>query len=337
MATNIKANVRSPRYYEMSGSGSKTLNLKIWTGDIISTPSTNTYTLTKDAVDGQAVFEISELVRDYIDQTFPTVGTSYPCAAAWVKINSDDAIPAFDGYGYYNEGANPSLSTRALISNTTIWVPPSEKVRIPVYTSASSNAVSSVKYYSGGSLLESDTIVSSGQSSAQIAYPFTSETVDEVRVYYSTDSAYDSFDVKYMDCSMYDTYKITFVNKFGALQDLYFMGKSTESMSVSKDNYKANILDQTNQSYSISEHQYKDFDVQGRQSINLTTGYVSEDINEPIKQLILSERVWMTVGSDITPVTVDTKSLVVRTSVNDKMVSYTLDFEFAHDIIQNVR
>ena len=45
----------------------------------------------------------------------------------------------------------------------------------------------------------------------------------------------------------------------------------------------------------------------------------------------------MTVGSDVTPVNVNTKSLVVRTSVNDKMVSYTLDFDFAHDIIQNVR
>lgn len=337
MATNIKANVRSPRYYEMSGTGSKTLNLKIWDGDIISPPASNTYTLTKDAVGGQAVFEISELVRDYIEQTFPTVGTSYPCAAVWVKINSDDAIPAFDGYGYYNEGANPSLSTRALISNTTIWVPPSEKVRIPVYTGALSNAVSSVKYYSGGSLVESDSISSSGYSSSQIDYPFTSQTVDEVRVYYATDTTYDSFEVKYMDCSKYDTYKITFVNKFGALQDLYFMGRATESMSVTKDGYKANILDQTNQSYSISEHKYKSFDTQGRQSINLTTGYVSEDINEPVKQLILSEKVWMTTGSTVTPVNVKSDSLLVQTSVNDKMVSYTLDFDFAHDIIQNVR
>ena len=334
MATDTIANVRSPRYYEMSGTGSKTLNLKIWVGDIVSPPPSNTYTLTKDALNGQAVFEISELVRDYIDQTF--TGT-YTCASAWVKTNSDAAIPALDGYGYFSEGNNPSLSTKALISNTTIWVPPSEKVRIPVYTSASFEPVSSVKYYSGGSLVESDSITPSGQSAAQIAYPSTTQTIDEVRVYYSTDTAYVSYAVEYMDCSRYDTYKVTFVNKFGALQDLYFMGRSTESMSITKDNYKANIVDQTNQSYSITEHQYKDFDVQGRQSMNLTTGFVSEDINEPIKQLMLSEKVWMTVGSDVTPVTVNTKSLVVRTSVNDKMISYTLDFDFAHDIIQNVR
>ena len=92
MATNIKANVRSPRYYEMTGSGSKTLNLKIWDGDIISPPASNTYTLTKDAVGGQAVFEISELVRDYIEQTF---NGNYSCAAVWVKINSDDCYSCF--------------------------------------------------------------------------------------------------------------------------------------------------------------------------------------------------------------------------------------------------
>jgi len=334
MATNIKANVRSPRYYEMTGSGSKTLNLKIWTGDITSPPGSNTYTLTKDAVGGQAVFEISELARDYIEQSF--TGT-YSCAAVWVKTNSDTAIPAFDGYGYYDEGANPSLSTRALISNTTIWVPPSEKVRIPVYTSASTDAVSSVKYYSGGSLLESDNIVSSGQSAAQISYPFTSETIDEVRVYYDTDTSYDSFSVRYMDCSKYDTYKVTFVNKFGALQDLYFVGKSIESISVQKDGYKSNVLDIGTQSYTITDHQFRDFDVKGRQSMVLNTGNVSEDYNEPIKQLLLTEKAWMTVGSDVIPINVKTSSLSMRTSVNDKMVNYTLEVDFAHDTIQNVR
>jgi hypothetical protein len=334
MATNIKANVRSPRYYEMAGSGSKTLNLKIWEGDIVSTPGTNTYTLTKDAVGGQAVFEIAELVRDYIDQSF--TGT-YSSASVWVKINSDTAIPAFDGYGYYSEGTNPSLSTRALISNTTIWVPQSGRTRIPVYTSASSNAVSSVKYYSGGSLVESDTITPSGQSAAQIAYPSSTATIDEVRVYYNSDASYDSFSVKYMDCSKYDTYKLTFVNKFGALQDLYFTGKSTESIAIQKDEYKANVLDIATQSYGITDHQYRNFDVKGRQSMILNTNNVSEDYNEPIKQLLLSEKVWMTIGSNVVPVNVNTSSLTMLTSLNDKMVNYTLEVDFAHDTIQNVR
>lgn len=334
MATNIKANVRSPRYYEMTGSGSKTLNLKIWDGDIISPPPSNTYSLTKDAVGGQAVFEIGELVRDYIDQTFDG---NYSCAAVWVKINSDTAIPAFDGYGYYNEGANPSLSTRALISNTTIWVPDSEDVRIPVYTSASTDAVSSVKYYSGGSLVETDNIASSGFSNAQIDYSYTTQTIDEVRVYYDTDTSYDSFSVRYMDCTKYDTYKVTFVNKFGALQDLFFTGKSVESMSVQKDGYKSNVLDIANQTYSSTAHQFRDFDVKGNQSMILNTGNVSEDYNEPIKQLLLSEKVWMTVGSDVIPVNVQTNSLTMLNSLNDKMVSYTLQVNFAHDTIQNVR
>lgn len=334
MATNIKANVRSPRYYEMTGTGSKTLNLKIWDGDIISTPSTNTYTLTKDAVGGQAVFEISELVRDYIDQEFTGI---YSCASVWVKINSETTIPAFDGYGYYDEGKNPSLSTRALISNTTIWVPDSGTVRIPVYTSAATAAVSSVKYYSGGSLVESDSIAASGYSNAQIAYPDTTQTVDEVRVYYSSDTAYDSFSVRYMDCTKYDTYKVTFVNKFGALQDIYFTGRSTETISVEKDNYKSNVLDIASQSYSTTAHQYRDFDIKGRQSMALNTGYVSEDYNEPIKQLILSEKVWMTVNGDVIPVNVTTNSLTMQTSVNDKLVNYALEFNFAHDTIQNVR
>ena len=90
-----------------------------------------------------------------------------------------------------------------------------------------------------------------------------------VRVYYDTDTSYDSFSVRYMDCSKYDTYKVTFVNKFGALQDLYFVGKSIESISVQKDGYKSNVLDIATQSYTITDHQFRDFDVKGRQSMVL--------------------------------------------------------------------
>jgi hypothetical protein len=70
----------------------------------------------------------------------------------------------------------------------------------------------------------------------------------------------------------------------------------------------------------------------------LSTGFVSEDYNEPIKELMLSEKVWMvTPESEIIPVNVTTSEATFRTSLNDKMVEYQIGFEYAYDAINNVR
>ena len=56
---------------------------------------------------------------------------------------------------------------------------------------------------------------------------------------------------------------------------------------------------------------------------------------------MLSEQVWYTKTTDeestIYPVTPVTSSLTYKTSLNDKLVEYTIDFDFAFDKIQNIR
>jgi len=63
-------NVRSPFYVEKTTSEPIIqLNLRVWRGGVTTNrPTTATYTLEKESVDGKAIFEISELVRDYIVQ-----------------------------------------------------------------------------------------------------------------------------------------------------------------------------------------------------------------------------------------------------------------------------
>jgi len=55
---------------------------------------------------------------------------------------------------------------------------------------------------------------------------------------------------------------------------------------------------------------------------------------------MLSEQVWLEKldgTDDVFPVNVTTQSLQYKTSVNDKLVQYTLNFEYAFDKINNVR
>lgn len=53
--------------------------------------------------------------------------------------------------------------------------------------------------------------------------------------------------------------------------------------------------------------------------------------------MLLSEEVWINAGNKVLPVRPITNSLTYKTSVNDKLINYTLQFEYAFDKINNIR
>ena len=78
----------------------------------------------------------------------------------------------------------------------------------------------------------------------------------------------------------------------------------------------------------------------GKESITLNTDYIDESCNEHIKQLMLSEQVWMTRLTDeekIVPLKVKTQSLQMKKRVNDKLIQYTMEFDVAADKINTIR
>jgi len=379
MATKI--NVRSPFYIKKqrsSGVTTQTLDLKIWTGAITPVPSTVNYSLTKGVteVPGSggsfiySTFEIAELVRDYIDIAFDGDYTSY---CVWVNDGTNTYL-AVDGYGYYEDGINPELSRTKLISNNVIWRPYGENIRIPVYADDSYDVVMASK----GTALRTESVTLQNNTTTKIKYISVSgnlsednyqqsvlddsgiyeynpllralnnyvdvNLIDEIRIYPldadgMTDEPYESIKVRTMHCDRYPDRKVTFVNKLGAFQDVYFFAKEVESINTTSEQYKANIVDLYNVSYL--GHQYQSFNQQGIESVTLNTGFVSEDYNEVLKQMMLSEKVWLTkTDSESTfvyPVKPRTNSLTYQTSLNDKMVSYTVEFDYAFDKIQNIR
>ena len=162
--------------------------------------------------------------------------------------------------------------------------------------------------------------------------------VDTVRV--SDSNGTETIKVITLDECKYEPKKVTFINKFGVLQDMFFFKKSVERMTVKKDSYKANIRNQYDQ-YSISSHVNRDFNVSGKESITLSSGYLSEEYNEVFKQLMLSEKVWVTNVTDtevqVLPINVKTSDITYKTSLNNKLVEYTIEFDNSFDTINNIR
>jgi len=384
MATKI--NVRSPFYVKAINSSlaSATLQLYIYTGAKLTTPTSSElrYTITKDEIDNNnyVVFEISELVRDYLDIEFDG---EYNSQCIWVRtsiimLNASGVIIgsplntdyiAFDGYGYFHEGTNPELSRGLLLSNNTIFRLNDSNVRIPVFT----EDTNSVTFLYKGEEKRTQTVSSSTNTNGQIDYVTVSgsdntdtyeervvagggtlETskcligflnqidiglVDEVWI--ATDTGTEIVKIFSTEECKYEPYKVTFVNKYGALQDLWFFKKSVESTNVTSEQFKASIFDQSTLSYKTYKHQQQSFLAQGKDRITMNTGYVNDDHNAVLEELLLSEQVWYTEITDteerVIPVIPQTKSITYKTSVNDKLANYTVDFEHAFDKINNIR
>ena len=134
----------------------------------------------------------------------------------------------------------------------------------------------------------------------------------------------------------YSPIKITFVNKFGALQDIWFFKKRVETLNVSKDNFKKNILNSLGQ-YSVFKHTENVLNTTAREVFTANTGFVAELMNEPFKELMLSEKVWATIDGIVNPVIVKDTQLQYKTSLNDKLINYTIEFEYAFDLINSIR
>jgi hypothetical protein len=68
------------------------------------------------------------------------------------------------------------------------------------------------------------------------------------------------------------------------------------------------------------------------QSIRINTGWVDENNSELIQDLLLSETILL----DLKPVTIKTDGTELKTSLNNKMINYEMEFDYSFDLINNV-
>jgi len=131
----------------------------------------------------------------------------------------------------------------------------------------------------------------------------------------------------------YTPVRIDFINRYGAWQTEYFFKASNDTFSVENTEY--NLLQTDSYNYSRYEGQRKVFNANGKKSVKVNTGWVDETWNETLKQIMLSERI-LILGSIFLPVKINSKSTELFKHINTKQINYSLEFEFAYDVINSV-
>ena len=328
-----------------------------------------TYSLQKKPLgaENSVSFDISEIVNDHIEQIFTGTYASTK-SSIWVTVatsarQSDGTIIgsvttntylAQEGFNKFKEGVNYTTEPIAMLSSTYIQNHKGSTITIPV----NAERVTSVQWRNGTAVRETDTFTDNGNQNQKIQFAlFTAGTfLDNALITYDSGST-TTITLEQVEECKYPVNKITFVNRWGALQDLFFFKKSTESLDATRENFNASIFEAravqlepgeepgddcqetlTFNTYSTTAHAKKTFNANATESIVLNTGFVNELMNPYFEELMVSEYIWLTDSSaNIYPVNLKESSFAKKTSLNDRLINYTMSFEKSFSLVNNIR
>ena len=296
------------------------------------------YTLVKNVQPSTTInFDIAELARDYIEIEYQSTYVPQTVAIVTVLTNKDGlngtgsdvgtattiTDKGFEAYGVFTEGVNPEVPFGR--TKPTYLIPINETTTPDTFTILAPNN-------------QTGKIPSITALSGLVATSFTASDTSITNV----DGVVCN--IKRIDCTKYgDGNRIIYINKYGAQQDLWFFLKETRNLARTNEGYKSNTITYPSggATYSIQDAPNKVFNTQAKQTHTLSSGYYPEFANEQFEELLLSEFIWWSTfkkGSGIIiPVKVKTSTVAFKTSVNDRLIQYTIEFEEAFDYINNIR
>ena len=330
-----------------------------------------TFTLKKKILPNEisATFEISEIVNDHLIQTFNgTYSTSARTQSIWVDVSTtarqadgtiigsatDTTYLAQEGFNKFKEGVNYTTEPIAMISADYLEYHKGSYITLPI----NGERVSRLTWKLNGSTVTTVNYTDNGNQNQKVKYGTVNtaaQSYDEVIVTYDT-TQNKTITLKEISECKYEVFKVTFLNRWGALQDIFFFKKSTESLDTRSEKYNRSIFKArdvsleppeegsdctetiTYNSYSTTAHAKKTFNVNGTESITLNSGFVSETGNVYFEELMVSENIWLTDGAGVVyPVNLKDSNFIYKTGLNDRMINYTMNFEMAFDLVNNIR
>ena len=352
---------RSPYYVNIpflfETTTSATIELFTWVGDIDTPPATATETLTKirPSID-YAEFNV-DLAKTTRDQLEPkpviNLGSSSQVldndinSAKWVKYVAnytdpsesiapiEDTLIACDGYGYMQQGANPSRPANRILTDVNFRK--TERGSFILIPFVNDSTITSFDIYSQLGTIDDNIAVTTSDNNYEFVKYLcvnVADTTTDDNIVVTVNPSGNTYTYQILDECRYTPTNVVFKNKYGAFENITMFKKRIENIKVDKQQFKNNYI--SGGTYDISKHQVKDLNIVGKESVKLNSGYITQDENELYKQLLLSDDVYFYEDNSFIPVRPTTSNLEYKTRVNDTVINYTIDFEYAFNTINNI-
>ena len=159
-------------------------------------------------------------------------------------------------------------------------------------------------------------------------YPSYWADGNKLEIYnYNTSTYVATYYFRPIEECRYTPVTLDFINKYGAWQREFLFKNSTDSINVESQSYKNYRAIPT--TFNAQESLVTSFNTNGNESIKTNTGWVTEDFKDNIKQILLSDRILI----NNRPATITTKQVDLQKNINNKLINYSLDFNFSNPLI----
>jgi hypothetical protein len=128
----------------------------------------------------------------------------------------------------------------------------------------------------------------------------------------------------------YTPFDVYFINKYGALYSITFFKEIINTLKTTSDKYES-----SNGQPLDGVHQFVEYNKKGKKEFKAKTGFILEENNENIEQLMLADTAWILEGEIFNPINVSKSSLEEQTRQKDRLLNYEFDFEYAYNHINN--
>jgi hypothetical protein len=352
-------NARSPYFILVNESGQVGSKIEIFLWNTpASVPSSATYTLSKrnaSLTQTENSYNISSFIREYIDNVAPTETTDLMWCNVRIKRYKETSYDTYylvdtidyvgvNGYTKYLDGYNHTDASNhfVVLADTTKEIQYTlgniPFVNVVVNTTLGDKVDISYKDLNGRNEVASILIDTTD-----------ADIIDMLAIDLSTSSVKykcgNTLTIRYWsggEVVISKTFRVipvcepkytpvvcSFINRYGGWQFLNFFKAQTNAINVESSTYKMmpSAVD-----YNTSRPQSASFNINGSQSVILNTGWVNENYSDLIQDLLLAETILL----DGKPAECKTTGTSLKTSLMDRNINYTIEFDYAYNLINNV-
>ena len=340
--------------------------LYYWTGSLTNSASAADYTITKfPNTQNVGIFDLNRIINSTLTPLAiaNTSSVSYFAADFYYQYLSSSiyvtgshtrsqTYKALDGYGVFQEPIGQNITSSsiywplmtdgpatqsAFIDNTGIagiYTGDAGGTNQPTKIVYTSN-LGTANYNVSSSLSSSGQIYSYPIGPAQSGFPLSTSGLTNYTIQaYSGSVALSSTILYNIDCiQKYPNVRIKFKNRYGQFDYFNFYMVSKESFQTERRTYQPQLG--TWESSTLSYQKYdtgnQAYITDSKQGLSVNSFWISEDYNDIIKQLLVSDEIYWVydeANNYVRPITIVTQNIVFKTGTVDKLIQYQFDFQF---------
>ncbi|MFZ2432486.1 MAG: hypothetical protein WAW57_15210 [Lutibacter sp.] len=327
-----------------------TIDMYLYTGDRnLDKPVLPTYQFTKKVIQaGQTniSIEISKMLNDMVKADYYDIATSganttSTSETVWCYLDAkillgvteiyrvQQQLLAVDGFGYHTELFNPVIQTNVLstINEHIIY----NDSKYPLYFKTKNLTAININGTNIPFTFNTDF------SNQMIGYVNASNYANLSKIFIADFTYTGGVERHYFTAKSECKYQLInciFKNKNGFWQTIAFNKLSKKSIDIESSDYMPVIS--VFGEYSLKSHGKRTTNVNAKEKISVNTDFLPESQNQLFTELMLSEFIYLEEAGQILPVTLNKKSFEKKTKINNKLIQYTMDFEYAFNLMNQV-